>query len=58
MSIWGALHVLVFIAVLGFARSGLAGTEPSRAPGLFLALTGTALLFVGELASILPRRTR
>jgi hypothetical protein len=53
MSILGAfLHVLVFIAVLGVARSGLAGTSRSAHVGLFLALAGTALLFVGELASI------
>ncbi len=53
MSILGALlHVLVFIAVLGFARSGLAGASRSAHVGLFLALAGTALLFVGELASI------
>jgi hypothetical protein len=59
MSILGAfLHVLVFIAVLAFARSGLAGTSRSAHSGLFLALTGTALLFVGELASILVRDQR
>ena len=59
MSILGAfLHVLVFIAVLGFARSGLAGTSRSAHIGLFLALAGTALLFVGELASIPVRDQR
>lgn len=53
MSIFGAaLHVLVFVAVLGFSRSGLAGTSRSARVGLGLALAGTALLFVGELASI------
>ena len=59
MSILGAvLHVLVFIAVLGFARSGLAGPSRSAHIGLFLALAGTALLFVGELASIPVRDQR
>jgi len=53
MSILGALlHVLVFIAVLGFARSGFAGTSRYAHVGLVLALAGTGLLFVGELASI------
>lgn len=53
MSIFGALlHVLVFVAVLGFMRSGLAGGSRTARVGLFLALAGTALLFVGELASI------
>jgi hypothetical protein len=59
MSIFGAaLHVLVFIAVLGFARSGLAGTRRSARIGLVLALAGTALLSVGELASIPVRHQR
>jgi hypothetical protein len=59
MSILGAiLHVLVFIAVLGFARSGLAGASRGAHIGLFLALAGTALLFVGELASIPVRDQR
>jgi hypothetical protein len=53
MSILGALlHLLVFIAVLAFARSGLAGPSRAARIGLILALAGTALLFVGELASI------
>jgi hypothetical protein len=50
--------VLVFIAVLGLARSGLAGTSRSAHIGLFLALAGTALLFAGELASIPVRDQR
>jgi hypothetical protein len=53
MSIFGALlHVLVFIAVLAFARSGLAGPGRAARIGLIMALAGTALLFVGELASL------
>jgi hypothetical protein len=53
--LWACLHVLVFIGVLGFARSGFAGESRSARVGAFLALAGTALLFVGELASILVR---
>jgi hypothetical protein len=50
--LWASLHVLVFVGVLGFARSGLAGTSRTARIGLALALGGTALLFIGELASI------
>jgi hypothetical protein len=53
--LWASLHVLVFVGVLGFARSGLAGKSRSARVGLTLALAGTALLFVGELASIVVR---
>jgi hypothetical protein len=50
--LWGSLHVLVFYGVLGFARSGIAGTSRSARLGAAAALAGTAMLFVGELASI------
>ena len=50
--LWAFLHVLVFVGVLGFARSGVAGHSRSARLGTGLALAGTALLFVGELASI------
>ena len=53
--LWASLHVLVFFGVLGFARSGLAGESRGARFGLPLALAGTALLFVGELASIAVR---
>ena len=53
--LWACLHVLVFIGVLGFARSGLAGASRVARVGVVLALAGTALLFVGELASIAVR---
>jgi hypothetical protein len=53
--LWASLHVLVFVGVLGFARSGLAGQSRSARVGVSLALVGTALLFVGELASISVR---
>jgi hypothetical protein len=53
--LWASLHVLVFVGVLGFAGSGLAGESRSARAGVSLALAGTALLFVGELAAILVR---
>ena len=56
--LWASLHVLVFVGLLGFARSGVAGTSRSARVGTLLALVGTALLFVGELASILIRDQR
>jgi len=56
--LWASLHVLVFVGVLGFTRSGVAGPSRSARVGTALALVGTALLFVGELASILIRDQR
>jgi len=56
--LWASLHLLVFVGLLGFARSGLAGPSRSARLGATLALVGTALLFVGELASILIRDQR
>jgi hypothetical protein len=56
--LWGSLHVLVFVGVLGFARSGVAGHSRSARLGTALALVGTALLFVGEMASIAIRDQR
>jgi hypothetical protein len=53
--LWASLHVLVFYGVLGFARSGMAGRGRSARVGATLALGGTAMLFVGELASIAVR---
>src|SRR5690348_1102015 len=50
--LWASLHVLVFVGVLGFARSGVAGHGRGARVGSALALVGTALLFVGEVASI------
>lgn len=50
--LWAVLHVFVFYGVLGFARSHPAGSGRSARLGATLALAGTALLFVGELASI------
>ncbi len=51
-SLWGLSHVLIIVGLLGFRRSGLAGQSRSAAAGLGLALVGTVLLLVGELASI------
>jgi len=56
--LWASLHVLVFVGLLGFARSGLAGPNRSARLGTTLALVGTVLLFVGELASIVVRDQR
>jgi hypothetical protein len=56
--LWALLHVLVFYGLLGFARSGLTGAGRNSRIGTALALAGTALLFVGELASILVRDQR
>ena len=53
--LWASLHVLVFVGVLGFARGGLAGKSRGARVGVALALAGTALLFIGELASIAVR---
>ncbi len=50
--LWGIAHVLIFIGLLGLRRSGLAGPTRAAAVGLALALTGTALLLVGELTSL------
>src|SRR5262245_26543973 len=47
-----ALYVLTFIGVLGFARSGVAGTGRSARVGTVAALTGTAVLFAAQLLSI------
>ena len=56
--LWASLHVLVFVGLLGFARSGVAGHSRSARLGTTLILGGTALLFVGELASIAVRDQR
>jgi len=50
--LWGVSHALIFVGLLGLRRSGLAGPSRGAAAGLSLALTGTALLLVAELASL------
>lgn len=52
-SIFSALlHGLVILGLRAFGRSGAAGGSRSAANGVTLAVTGTALLLVGELLSI------
>src|SRR6188472_336436 len=50
--LYTTLHVLVFLGLLGFARSGVTGTGRSARLGPALALVGTAVLGIAELASI------
>ena len=46
------LHVLVLLGLRAFGRSGAAGRSRAAGLGVGLAIAGTALLVVGELASI------
>jgi hypothetical protein len=46
------LHGLVIVGLVAFGRSGAAGRSRAAYSGVALAVTGTALLLVGELASI------
>jgi hypothetical protein len=50
--VFALLHALVLVGVLGFARSGIAGTSRSARLGLALALGGTAIFVLAEPASI------
>ena len=50
--VYSVLHALVFVGVLGFARSGVTGASRAARFGSLLALAGTALYVVAELASI------
>ena len=47
-----ALHALVAVGIVAFGRSGAAGRSRAATRGVALAVAGTALLLVGELASI------
>lgn len=47
-----ALHGLVIAGVVAFGRSGAAGRSRAARRGVAVAVAGTALLLVGELASI------
>ena len=49
--LWAALHILVFLGLLGFARSGLAGSSRSARVGTALAL---ALGFSSPLLRRIP----
>jgi len=46
------LHGLVIAGLVAFGRSGAAGGSRAASTGVALAVAGTALLLVGELASI------
>jgi hypothetical protein len=46
------LHALVIVGLIAFGRSGAAGRSRAASSGVALAVAGTALLLVGELASI------
>jgi hypothetical protein len=50
--VYTALHVLVILGLIGFARSGVTGAGRGARLGPALAIAGTALLAAGELASI------
>jgi hypothetical protein len=50
--VYAVFHALVFVGILGFGRSGVAGPGRSARVGTVLALAGTAVLFVAELLSI------
>lgn len=50
--VFTVFHLLVFLGILAFARSGVAGTTRSARVGAVLALTGTAVFVAAELASI------
>ncbi len=50
--LWAVTHALIFIGVLGVRRSGAAGPTRAARIGLVVALIGTAVLFVAELAEI------
>lgn len=56
--LWAFAHLLIIVGLLGFRRSGLAGATRAARLGLALAVTGTSLLLVGELASIAFRDQR
>ena len=47
-----ALHSLVIAGLVAFGRSGAAGRSRAATRGVALAVAGTTLLVVGELASI------
>jgi hypothetical protein len=46
------LHAIVIAGLVAFGRSGAAGRSRAATGGVALAVAGTALLLVGELASI------
>ncbi len=50
--LWALAHLLVAAGLVGLRRSGLAGLSRGAGVGLALAVGGSALLFVAELASL------
>ena len=50
--LWALAHGLVIVGLLGLRRSGIAGHARSAAVGFGLAVAGTAVLLVAELASL------
>ena len=50
--LYAALHVLICLGLIGFLRSGLAGTGRAGRVGPIISVAGTALLGIAELASI------
>jgi hypothetical protein len=50
--LYAVFHALVFVGVLGYARSGAAGPGRGARIGTGTALIGTAVLFAAELLSI------
>jgi hypothetical protein len=54
-AVWGSMQALVLIGVLAWRRSGVAGSGRAARVGLPLAALGTALIIVGQFASISVR---
>lgn len=50
--IYAALHVLVIAGLVDFGRHRIAGSSTAARRGVHLAVAGTTLLLIGELASI------
>lgn len=50
--VYAALHVLIIAGLVAFGRQGIAGSSPAAHRGVNLAIAGTTLLLIGELASI------
>ncbi len=50
--LYALLHLAVVIGLVGFGRSGVAGTSRSARYGITLAVAGTLTLAVGELAGL------
>lgn len=50
--VWAASHLLLLVGLEGLRRSGLVGERRSATIGIRLAVAGTAVLVVGEIASM------